>query len=65
MKIGFISTTFPADLQRSVFGLHKRMGMFILAMKEMSKLDLLFSVSIELTLNEHFVAQMRERLSKH
>ena len=44
MKIGFISTTFPVDLQRSVFGLHKRMGMFIHAMKEMGELDMLFFV---------------------
>ena len=65
MKIGFISTTFPVDLEKSVFGLHKRMGMFIHAMKEMGELDMLFFVHHDITLNEHFVAETEKRLAKH
>ncbi|MGO9019928.1 MAG: glycosyltransferase [Syntrophobacteraceae bacterium] len=65
MKIGFISTAFPLDLHRSVLGWHQRMGMFIHAMKDMGELDMLFYVPPELPVNEHFVAEMEEKLSIH
>ncbi len=65
MKIGFISNAPPLDLQRSVFGLHKRRDMFIHALKDMGDLDMLFYVPPELTLNEHYVSEMEERLARH
>jgi hypothetical protein len=33
MHIGFISSAFPANLHTSVYGLYKRMGTFIDALK--------------------------------
>ncbi|MGO9314140.1 MAG: glycosyltransferase family 4 protein [Syntrophobacteraceae bacterium] len=65
MKIGFISIAFPVDLQKYVFGLYKRMGTFIHAMKEMGELDMLYFVHQDITLNENFVAETEKRFAKH
>ena len=65
MRIGFISNTFPVNLRKSVFGLHKRLGLFVDAMKEMGELDMLFFVPPDLRVDEHFVAEKEGQLAKH
>jgi len=65
MRIGFISTYFPVEIEQSVFGIYKRMGMFIQAMKDMGELDMMFYVKPGVDVNTHFVAEMEERLAKH
>jgi glycosyltransferase involved in cell wall biosynthesis len=65
LKIGFISTTFPEDLETSVVGVFKRMNMFIQAMKGEGDLDMLFYVRPELDLNNQFLSEIEDKLSKH
>jgi glycosyltransferase involved in cell wall biosynthesis len=65
MKIGFISRAFPHDMENSVIGLHKRMGMFIEAMKTLGELDMLFYVNSEVPVHKQFVAKTEKRLAEH
>jgi hypothetical protein len=65
MRIGFVSTQFPADLKTSVYGGFKRMGMFIQALSELGELDMLFYVRPELELGGEFLGESREQLSRH
>lgn len=65
MKIGFISTGFPGDIQKDVYGGFKRMGMFIEAIKVMGELDMLFYVHPELDITSEFILEMEEKLATH
>jgi glycosyltransferase involved in cell wall biosynthesis len=47
MRILFVSCNFPQDLKKSVFGMDKRMAMFVEAFKGLGELDMLFYVPSE------------------
>lgn len=65
MRIGFVSTQYPADLRTSVYGGFKRMGMFIEALAKLGELQMLFYVRPEVSLSPAFVAEARDRLAAH
>ena len=65
MKIGFVSTAFPQNLEKSVHGIYKRMGMFIQAMKDMGELDMLFYVDEDVPVSPMYIQEMQERLATH
>jgi glycosyltransferase involved in cell wall biosynthesis len=65
MKIGFVSTSFPVDLETNVYGGFKRMGMFIEALKEMGELDMLFYVHPQMDITSQYIAEMEEKLARH
>jgi glycosyltransferase involved in cell wall biosynthesis len=64
MKIGFISRAFPLDAETSVFGVYKRMSMFIDAIKDMGELDMLFYVDPDVPTSAGFRWEMENRLSR-
>ncbi len=61
MKIGIISTALPAHAH-SVFGIHKRLSMFIEALTEVGELDALFYARGDLMAKASFAEEMKERL---
>ena len=65
MRIGIISTAFPNDLEKSVFGLHQRFGMFVQAMKQLGTLELLFFVPPGVPTDERCAASSARRLARH
>jgi glycosyltransferase involved in cell wall biosynthesis len=65
MKIGMISTAFPRDMEKDVYGIFKRVGMFIDALKGLGELDILFYVPPEIVISQAYIAEMQERLEKH
>lgn len=65
MKIGFISSQFPSDLKTSVYGIYKRMGMFVDALKQMGDLEMLFYVRPEMPLDADIVSGWERKLSNH
>jgi glycosyltransferase involved in cell wall biosynthesis len=64
MKIAFISSQFPADPRTSVYGIFKRMGMFVDALKQLGDLDMLFYVRPEMPLNAEIVSDWKRQLSE-
>src|SRR5262245_17364964 len=65
MKIGFISAQFPSDPRTSVYGIHRRMGMFIDALKQVGDLDMLFYVRPERQLETKTTGGWERQLSGH
>lgn len=57
MKIGFVSRTFPTDLDKSVHGIYKRMGMFVEALKDEGELDMLFYVDESIPVSPEYVEE--------
>lgn len=65
MKIGFISSQFPSDLKTSVYGIFKRMGMFVDALKQLGELDMLFYVRPEMRPDARVVSGWETQLAAH
>jgi glycosyltransferase involved in cell wall biosynthesis len=63
MKIGFISSQFPAELKTSVYGGYQRMGMFIDALKELGDLEALFYARPETPIDAAFTSEWEKKLS--
>jgi glycosyltransferase involved in cell wall biosynthesis len=64
MRVLFISSDFPSDLQLKVHGVYKRMRMFVDAIKQIAQLDILFYVSPELDISQANVAEIEHFLSQ-
>jgi glycosyltransferase involved in cell wall biosynthesis len=62
MKIGFISTAFPQDIDRFVLGIHQRAGMFIEAMRDLGQLHMLYYVNGHVSVSDQYVAEMEKKL---
>lgn len=65
MRVLFLSTYFPSDLTTFVHGVHKRLELFVDAIKEMAQLDMLFYVPPGVDVSQAAVSGHQERLSKH
>lgn len=65
MKILFVSTNFPADFQRSVHGIYKRMGMIIEAIRGIAHIELLFYVSPSVDISLAGVMAIKQKLAQH
>ena len=64
MKIGFISAQFPSDPRTSVYGIHRRMGMFVDALKQAGDLDMLFYVRPEVPVEADATSGWERQLSE-
>lgn len=62
MKIGFVSTSLPLPIEKSVYGIYKRMTMFIEAFRDMGTLDMLFYAKPDLLINDSLLAKMQEEM---
>lgn len=65
MRVLFISTSFPADPRRCVYGIFKRAEMFIDAIKGIAQLSLLYYVPPEIDVASSSVANYRDILARH
>jgi glycosyltransferase involved in cell wall biosynthesis len=65
MRVLFISKHFPDDLSRNVYGVQKRMCMFIDAIKEIASLDMLFYVPDDMDISPPLVSKLERSLSEH
>lgn len=65
MRILVISQNFSDDLERQVHGTYQRSGMFLDALKDLGRLDLLFFVQRNIDLSADSVARYRRMLSEH
>jgi glycosyltransferase involved in cell wall biosynthesis len=65
MHILFISSEFLTDLHSNVQGIHKRMSIFIEALKGIAQLDMLFYVSPEVEISPEFIVEQEEKFSQH
>lgn len=64
MKILFVSTNFPADFQRSVHGIYKRMGMMIEAIRGIAHIELLFYVSPSVDISPSGVMEIKHKFAQ-
>jgi glycosyltransferase involved in cell wall biosynthesis len=64
MRVLFISTVFPSDLQRSVYGVFKRAEMHIDALKDIAELSMLYYVPPNIDVSPSAVTSVQEALSK-
>lgn len=64
MKLLLVSRSFPYDPSRSVYGVFKRLGMFVEAMKGLGSLEVLFFVRPGTETSAAGVAESQERLSR-
>lgn len=65
MRVLFVSSDFPDDLQIKVHGVYKRMSMLIDAIKQIAQLDILFYVSPETNISQDAVAEIEHSLSQY
>lgn len=61
----FVSSNFPADPDRKVTAVYRRMGMFVEALRELGSLDMLFFVEPDVPVDAASVERFRCRLSEH
>ena len=65
MKLLLISEFFPIDLKTEVYGVHKRLNMFIDAVKDISSLDILFYVPSSIDISRKSISEYERLLSKY
>lgn len=65
MRILFVSSTYPEDIQTCTSGIFKRMKMFIDALKSMADLDFLFYVSSNADVSLERATMMEQLLEKY
>lgn len=65
MHFLFISSTFPKNLRTDVYGIYKRMGLFLDAIKEIASLDMLFYVPRTQDISKSFISQAQHSLSEY
>ena len=65
MRTLLVSTFFPTELDTFVHGVHKRMGMFVDAIKETAQLHMLFYVPASVDVSRSTVALYEKRFANH
>ena len=65
MKILFVSCNFPRELKKSVFGLDKRMAMFVEALKGLGELDMLFYVPSDFSVAAGQLKALESEMAAH
>src|ERR1700741_5043576 len=65
MKILFVSCNFPRELKKSVFGLDKRMAMFVEALKGLGELDMLFYVPSDFSVAAGQLKALENEMAAH
>lgn len=61
----FVSCNFPADPERKVTAVYRRMGMFVEALSGLGSLDMLFFVEPDVAVDAESVERFRRRLADH
>jgi glycosyltransferase involved in cell wall biosynthesis len=61
----FVSCNFPADPERKVTAVYRRMGMFVEALRGLGTLDMLFFVEPDVAVDAESVERFRVRLADH
>ena len=65
MRVLFVSSSFPTDLQTKVGGVYQRMRLFIDAIKEFASLDMLFYAPAEVDVSPRARFSLEKSLSKY
>lgn len=65
MKILFVTSTYPEDIQISTIGVHQRMKMFMEALNTFADLDVLFYVSPDVDISPERAVRMEKLLHEH
>lgn len=65
MKILFVTSTYPEDIQMSTNGIHQRMKMFMEALNTFADLDVLFYVSPDVDISPERAVRMEKLLHEH
>ena len=65
MRILIVSNHFPINLSTSIHGVHKRLKMFIEAIKDIAEIDVLFYVPCDVNTSTSSVLKIERSLSKH
>ena len=65
MRVLIVSNHFPVNLSTSTHGVHKRLKMFIEAIKDIAEIDILFYVPCDVNTSPSSVTQFEHSLSKY
>jgi len=65
VRVLLVSTFFPSDPATFVHGVHKRLGMFVEAIKDIAQLDMLFYVPPSVEVSQTTISAYQDRLCEH